>query len=155
MNKRWSPNATVAAVVPHGDRFLMVEERDRDTGATVFNQPAGHLEASETLCAAVEREVLEETRWLVEATGYLGVARYPAPNGITYLRHSFLCQPLEEISGRSLDDGIIAAHWMTLPEIEQLGQKLRSPLIVPVIQRYLDGLAASLQLVIEPPLSEP
>ena len=150
MSERWRPNATVAAVVPQGDRFLMVEERDPSSGDVVFNQPAGHLESGESLLQAVAREVLEETRWRVTVTGYLGVARYPAPNGVTYLRHSFVCLPVEVVSEAPLDDGIIAAHWMTLAEISSLGSKLRSPLIVPIVQRYLDGLTAPLALVIDP-----
>jgi 6-phosphogluconolactonase (cycloisomerase 2 family) len=37
------PHLTVAVVIEHEGRFLMVEERAAD-GATVFNQPAGHAD---------------------------------------------------------------------------------------------------------------
>lgn len=151
VNNRWRPNATVAAVIPRGDQFLMVEEIDRDTGARVFNQPAGHLDPQESLIAAVEREALEETRWEVRATGYLGVARLEAPNGITYLRHSFVCEPLREIGRLRLDDGIIAAHWMSLEDLEGEQDRLRSPLVLAVIRHFLAGMTAPLALVVDSP----
>ena len=45
----------------------------------VFNQPAGHLEAGESLADAALRETLEETGWDVELSGVLGIALYTAP----------------------------------------------------------------------------
>ena len=55
----WYPHKTVATVVEKDNRFLMVEEQS--DGKVVFNQPAGHLEAGETLFDAARRETLEET----------------------------------------------------------------------------------------------
>lgn len=146
---RWRPNATVATVVVRDNEFLMVEERDRDTGDLVLNQPAGHLEPHESLIEAAQREVLEETRWQVEISAYLGVARYPAVNGVTYLRHSFLALPVSEIRSRPLDDGIIAAHWMTRDQLARQAHRLRSPLVLAVIDLYLRGDIAPLSLVID------
>ncbi len=146
---RWRPNATVAAVITRGERYLIVEEIDRDSGRTVFNQPAGHLESGESLIAAVCREVLEETRWQVTVTGYLGVARFVASNGVTYLRHSFLAEPSREISSAALDDGIIACHWMRFEELQARSDDLRSPLVLEVIARHRAGLIAPLSLVMD------
>ena len=53
---RWAPRATVATVVFDGSRYLLVEERDKASGARVFNQPAGHLERGEGLAEAALRE---------------------------------------------------------------------------------------------------
>jgi len=53
----WKPNATVAVVVPDGDAFLMVEE---ESGAVVFNQPAGHIEERESVFDAARREALRK-----------------------------------------------------------------------------------------------
>ena len=74
--REWLPHVTVATVVEQGGRFLLVEERDKQTGDLVFNQPAGHLEAGETLAQAAVRETLEETGWNVELTAVLGI--FPA-----------------------------------------------------------------------------
>jgi hypothetical protein len=41
----WKPNVTVAAVVEHEGRFLLVEEKAE--GTLVLNQPAGHLDEGE------------------------------------------------------------------------------------------------------------
>jgi ADP-ribose pyrophosphatase YjhB (NUDIX family) len=125
----------------------MVEEYDSHTGLSVLNQPAGHLEQGETLIDAVEREVLEETRWAVTTTGYLGVARYEAPNGSTYLRHGFVCKPDMEMCERSLDVGIIAAHWMTQDQLTHSAIRLRSPLVLRAVDLYLRGAVAPLSFV--------
>ncbi len=55
----WLPHVTVAAIVERDGRFLVVEEHTAD--GLRLNQPAGHLEAGETLLQAVIRETLEET----------------------------------------------------------------------------------------------
>ncbi len=148
MPERWRPHATVAAVICDDDgRFLMVEERDSRTGLSVLNQPAGHLEQGETLIDAVEREVLEETRWAVTTTSYLGVARYESPNGSTYLRHGFVCRPEKEIPERSLDAGIIAVHWMTQDQLTHSTIRLRSPLVLRAVDLFLSGAVAPLSFV--------
>ena len=53
------PVVTVAAIVVRDGEFLFVEEETR--AGVRLNQPAGHLEAGETLIAAAMRETLEET----------------------------------------------------------------------------------------------
>ena len=149
MIKRWRPNVTVAAVVVKDDAYLMVEEHPADTERPVLNQPAGHLEEGETLLEAVHREVLEETRWEVETQGYLGVALFTAHNGTTYLRHTFLCSAVLEHSDRDLDDGIIAAHWMSFDKIERLAPIHRSHLVLEVLRPHRAGLCAPISLIIE------
>ena len=49
----WYPHVTVASVIERQGRFLLVEEQ-ADEGR-VFNQPAGHLEAGESLAEAAAR----------------------------------------------------------------------------------------------------
>jgi 8-oxo-dGTP pyrophosphatase MutT (NUDIX family) len=150
MNNRWCPNVTVAAVVVRDGEYLMVEEQPADTLSPVLNQPAGHLEPGESLLEAVRREVLEETRWDVEVTGYLGVALLRAQNGTTYLRHTFLCRALFERSDRHLDNGIIAPHWMSFDKIQSLVSMHRSHLVLEVLHQHRDGHCAPLSLITEP-----
>jgi 8-oxo-dGTP pyrophosphatase MutT (NUDIX family) len=52
------PAVTVAAVVERDGLFLLVEEETR--AGRKLNQPAGHVEAGESLPAAAARETLEE-----------------------------------------------------------------------------------------------
>ena len=146
---RWRPNATVAVVIVQDDKFLLVEEIDRVTGARVLNQPAGHLEDNESLIEAAIREVREETRWDVDITGYLGVARFIGADGLTYLRHSFLATPIAEDTTRALDEVIIATHWLSLQDVKSSDIPLRSPLVLSVIQLYLSGAIAPMSLVLD------
>lgn len=55
----FKPHVTVANVVHVNGNFLIVEEIINNK--SVWNQPAGHLEANETILAAASRELYEET----------------------------------------------------------------------------------------------
>src|SRR5512134_3735418 len=80
------PATTVATLVVRDGRFLFVEE---ETPAGIrLNQPAGHLEAGETLVAAAVRETLEETGYRVRPTALVGIYRWqaPGPAGATFVR---------------------------------------------------------------------
>jgi len=141
----WSPHTTVATVVEQDGRFLMVEETDG--GHTVFNQPAGHLDAKETLFQAAVRETLEETGWHVTLTGFLGTYVYDAPNGTTYVRHSFIARADRHDPEVALDTGIIAAHWLTPEAIQSDGFPARSPLVLKTLADYLSGRRLPLDTV--------
>jgi 8-oxo-dGTP pyrophosphatase MutT (NUDIX family) len=141
----WLPHSSVATIVEKAGLFLMVEEMD---GArTVFNQPAGHLEANETLFDAAIRETLEETQWQVELTAFLGLYHYPAPNGITYIRHCFIANALAHRPECKLDEGIIAAHWFSADTILAPDFKARSPLVTKVLRDYLSGISFPLSII--------
>lgn len=141
----WLAHSSVATIVERDGLFLMVEEID--AGRTVFNQPAGHLEEHETLFAAAVRETLEETAWHVELTALVGLYHYPAPNGVTYIRHCFAARPLRHESGRELDTGILAAHWFSADTILAPGFKARSPIVGRVLRDYLAGTRYPLSLI--------
>jgi ADP-ribose pyrophosphatase YjhB (NUDIX family) len=47
----WHPHVTVAAVIEHNGKFLLV--RDNTSSGIKLNRPAGHLEPNETLIDAV------------------------------------------------------------------------------------------------------
>lgn len=142
----WTPHATVAVVVEdkHG-RFLMVEEHS--SGRVVFNQPAGHIEEDEAIVDAAKREALEETGWDIEPEHFLGLYTYKSPaNGVTYYRFCFTGKARQHITHK-LDTGIIAAHWLSLDDIRQLGDQLRSPLVVKSIEDYRNGRRYPLDVV--------
>ena len=144
----WTPHVTVATVIEHQDRYLLVEERDKFTGAMVFNQPAGHLEPEETLAQAAIRETLEETGWEVELLGILGVALYRAPgNNITYYRTTFLGKPLCRIEDATLDPDIHMTHWLDYGQILARREQMRSPMVISDIRRHRAGTLYPLDLV--------
>jgi len=68
---RWKPNVTVAAVIEHEGRFLLVEEDTSD--GLLLNNPAGHLDPGESPIDACVREALEETGRRFTPEGFLGM----------------------------------------------------------------------------------
>lgn len=142
----FAPHVTVATVIEDNGRFLMVyEEAD---GAKVFNQPAGHLEANETLREAALRETLEETGWEVELTGTLGVHLYTSPrNNVTYCRITFIARPLKHRPELPLDEGIIGPQWLSIAELRERRNELRSPMTLEIIEQYLTGTRYPLDVI--------
>lgn len=130
------PHITVATVVHHHRKFLMV--RERTEGGDVYNQPAGHLEKGETLEQAAVRETLEETGWLVELVGILGVSHYHSKgNQTTYVRVTYSANPVKHNAHLALDHGIIEATWLSAQMLKN--KPLRSPMVLHDIDRYLTG----------------
>lgn len=134
----WKPNVTVAAVAEKNGRFLMVEEEIE--GKKVFNQPAGHLDPGESLVTAVIRETLEETAWQFKPEYLVGIYHWQNPdNGITFLRFGFSGTCTRHVADQALDKEIVRTHWMTKEEIASQGERVRSPLVMKLIDDYLAG----------------
>jgi phosphatase NudJ len=68
---RFKPSVTVAAVIEHKGKFLLVQEHTPE--GKRLNQPAGHLEQSESPMQACVREVREETARDFTPAAFLGV----------------------------------------------------------------------------------
>ncbi len=142
----WQPHITVATIVEDQGRFLLVEEMAG--GRAVFNQPAGHLEANESLLQAAVRETLEETGWEIELTAVTGIYLYTAPsNGVTYQRVCFSARPIRHLPERPLDEGIIGPRWLTRDELLAERARWRSELVLRCIDDYLGGERFSLGLI--------
>jgi len=143
---QWKPNVTVAAVVERAGAFLLVEEQTTD--GVRYNQPAGHLEAGESLVDAVIRETLEESAWRFTPNALVGVYQYPqVATGITYLRFAFAGELSDHDAGRKLDTGIMRALWMPVAEIRACRTRHRSPLLMQCVDDYLAGRRYPLQLL--------
>ncbi|MGE4260778.1 NUDIX hydrolase [Shewanella sp.] len=134
---RYRPNVTVACVIEAENRFLMVEEWIN--GAQKFNQPAGHLEANESLLMACAREVYEETGLTIQPQHLLRIDQYSASSELAFLRFTFCCQLPHCQQAIPQDRDITAAHWLDYDEICTLGTKLRSPLVAAAIDSYRSG----------------
>lgn len=149
----WSAHVTVATVVQRGDHFLLVEEYSEGFSHAVYNQPAGHVEAGETLIEAALRETLEETAWRVEITDFLGIYTYtpPAFPDKTFFRFCFLAEPLEDTQ-QALDQDIVQAVWLTFDEL-QLSARARSPLVIKAIEDARSGQKFPLSIIYEHPFS--
>ena len=175
VDERWRPSVTVAAVIEHEGRFLLVEEHTPE--GLRLNNPAGHLEPGETPQKAVVREALEETARHFVPEALLGVymARFvrprpagadeagglPAAEDITYLRFAYSGRVGEPLPGCRLDDGIVRTLWLTREEIAREAARHRSPLVMRCVDDHLAGRRHPLALVqgdgslIEPRLLSP
>lgn len=129
---------TVAAVIESDDRYLMVEEMAE--GKRVFNQPAGHLEPGECLAEAVVREVLEEAGVHFVPECLVGLYRWVNPRSEeTHLRVAFAGHLNGGDPGRTLDEPIIAPHWLSYDELVARRERLRSPLVMGCIDDHRRG----------------
>jgi 8-oxo-dGTP pyrophosphatase MutT (NUDIX family) len=139
-------SVTVAAVVEREGRFLLVEEQT-DEGVRL-NQPAGHLEADESLLAGVARETLEETAWRFTPRWLLGVYRWRHPSRrVTYVRFAFGGELQEFEQDRALDQGILRTLWLTPAELRADRTRHRSPLVLRCVEDYLAGRYHPLTLI--------
>lgn len=142
------PHITVATIVERAGKFLMV--RENSGGRLVYNQPAGHVEANESLLNAAIRETLEETAWRVNLEHLLGIYQYTSPdNGITYIRHCFIASVIEPKTEQKLDTDITEAVWISFADLERREHEMRSPLVLKVIRDYLKGINFPLGIVVE------
>ncbi|MBL8482638.1 MAG: NUDIX hydrolase [Rhodocyclaceae bacterium] len=142
----WKPNVTVAAVVERDGKFLLVEEHTPD--GLRFNQPAGHLDAGESIVAACAREALEETAHLFTPRALVGVYLWPHPAGeLTYLRFAFCGDLGPAQPERQLDTGIVRTVWLTPDEIAAQAQRMRSPLVLQCVRDYLAGQRYAMELL--------
>lgn len=129
---------TVAAVVERHNRFLFVEELV--SGREVINQPAGHVEADESLVAAVVREMLEETAWAFTPTSIVGVYLWQHPEkDDRFLRVVFAGNLGEHDAHRPLDEGILRAVWLSREDLLKRSAQLRSPMVLQAVDDYGAG----------------
>lgn len=148
--KRWGPSVTVAAVIEQQGRYLLVEEHTPE--GLRLNNPAGHLDAGESLLQAVVRETLEETAHPLTPTALLGVylARFVRPatdEEVTYLRFAFCGTVADALPDRALDTGIVRTLWLTPQELQAQAARHRSPLVMQCIADHQAGRRHPLELL--------
>ena len=154
---RWKPSVTVAAIIEHEGRYLLVEEETPE--GLKLNNPAGHLDPGEAPAEGCAREALEETTYRFTPTHLVGVylSRFqrPRPGGvledITYLRFAFTGELGAQVPGRQLDTGIVRTLWMTVEEIRASAHRHRSPLLLRCLDDHLAGKRYPLDLVYTDP----
>lgn len=140
--ERFKPSVTVAAIIEHSGKFLLVEEMTPE--GLKLNNPAGHLDAGESLVQACIRETLEETARHFTPTHLLGIymSRFQRPsNGddITYLRFAFCGSVGDAVIGQALDTPIVRTLWMSVEEIRSSTTQHRSPMLLRCVEDYLAG----------------
>lgn len=140
----FKPHVTVACVVHAAGKFLVVEETIN--GKALWNQPAGHLEADETLVQAAKRELWEETGIRAEPQQFIRMHHWIAPDKTPFLRFLFAIELDEMCATEPHDRDIDRCLWVTAEEILQAAN-LRSPLVAESIRSWQRGERYPLALV--------
>jgi len=142
------PIISVATVVERDGVFLFVEETVKSR--LVINQPAGRLEAGESLVNAAVREALEETGWHVEPLGLVGIYRWTSEReDKAYVRVCFFGRALQHDAQRPLDRGIERVVWLDHAALLQRTHDLRTPLVMRCVDDYLAGRRFPLDLLVD------
>ncbi|AUQ25654.1 NUDIX hydrolase [Dickeya zeae] len=140
----FKPHVTVACVVQAEGHFLVVEEEINHR--LLWNQPAGHLEADETLIQAAQRELFEETGIRAMPQHFLQLHQWIAPDSTPFLRFSFTIDLPERLPTTPHDSDILCCHWLKPEEILQ-ASCLRSPLVAASLHCYQRGQRYPLDLL--------
>lgn len=140
MNKEFSIHITVAAIIEHNNKFLLVT--DNTSKGLKLNQPAGHVEADESIINATIREVKEETGLDFNPEKISGIYLAKLDQHNSYLRFCFsgsITGDIDNPKPTTDDDGVIEAKWYSFEEIKNNQDKIRSPLVMQGLNDYLAG----------------
>jgi 8-oxo-dGTP pyrophosphatase MutT (NUDIX family) len=161
MAERWKPSVTVAAIASRRrdgagahDEYLIVEEETPE--GLRLNNPAGHLDPSESPAEGAAREALEETARTFVPDRLVGVylSRFERPatgEDVTYLRFAFAGSAGPADPARRLDEGIVRTLWMTLDELRASRDRHRSSLVLRCVEDAAAGCSVPLDRVVTEP----
>ncbi|AFJ47459.1 NUDIX hydrolase [Shimwellia blattae] len=140
----FKPHVTVACLVQAQGKFLVVEETIN--GKATWNQPAGHLEANETLVEAASRELWEETGIRAVPQQFVRMHQWIAPDNTPFLRFLFVIDLDAPLPTTPHDSDIDRCLWLD-PQIILEADNLRSPLVAESIRCYLESPRYPLEML--------
>jgi 8-oxo-dGTP diphosphatase len=111
--------ACVGAVVLDRRGRLLLVRRANEPGRGLWSVPGGRVEAGESVTAAVEREVREETGLAVRAGAEVGRVRVPGP-GVVYDVVDLACALLDPQATPVAGDDADAATFADAADLERL-----------------------------------
>lgn len=148
MTVRFKPSSTVALIIEHDNKLLLVEELD-EFGKKVIGFPAGHVDANENILDAAIREAKEETSLDVELIDIVGIYDY-ARESATTLRFLFRAKAKEiptKLEPSDPDGDIIEIKWLSIDEIKACKDSWRTRLVGYNLNDYIEGISFPLSLI--------
>ncbi|MGN0894612.1 MAG: NUDIX domain-containing protein [Succinivibrio sp.] len=150
MSQRFKPYATVALIIEHKGKFLIVEEYNEDQdNRLVFGNPCGHIDAKETIEQAAVREGHEETGCDIELVSLVSISDYVKDNETIY-RFCFeakLKNYTDSMDPDDPDNEILAVKWYTKEEIYNGRENWRTRLVGQNFDAYFAGQRYPLSLI--------
>jgi 8-oxo-dGTP diphosphatase len=110
----------VGAVVFDSTGRLLVVRRGHEPAAGTWSLPGGRIEAGESLPAAVQREVLEETGLHVVVGTVVGSVELPATDGVVFDVTDFKAAVVGDVDALRAGDDATDVAWVTREELEAL-----------------------------------
>ncbi len=137
-----APRVAAGAVVIHQDKVLLVL-RGQDPNKGVWAIPGGRIELGESLQAAAEREVLEETGLRVQAGEIIYTfdrIEYDAAGKVKYhfVIIDMLAQALDPTQTLIPADDVVDAGWFTRADIETSNLPV-SDITLALLQKIMNG----------------
>jgi 8-oxo-dGTP diphosphatase len=111
--------ACVGAVVLDSRGRLLLVRRGHEPGRGLWSVPGGRVEPGESVAAAVEREVREETGLAVRAGAEVGRVRVPGP-GVVYDVVDLACTLLDPGATPVAGDDADAVTFADAADLERL-----------------------------------
>lgn len=149
MTQRFRPFLTVALIIEHEGRFLMVEEF-QETGEPCFGTPAGHVEARESILEAAIREGREECGCEIVPEGIVDICDY-VKEGETIIRFTFKAHlknnDPSEVKVADPDGDIAGIRWYSKEEIYANKAAWRTRLIGHNFDAYFRGQLYPLSMI--------
>ncbi len=132
----------VGGIIKNSDnKYLLIRER-KEKYYGMYNIPAGHLEENELLIDGAKREIKEETGYTVDVKGIVQIG-----DTEKFTSFIFYCEIISEQESYNSDE-ILSIEWLSLDEINNIADQLRSPeLILDAIKRVEDKKAYSLDII--------
>lgn len=110
----------VGAVVFDAEGRLLVVRRRNPPAAGRWSIPGGRVESGESLPAAAEREVAEETGLRVRAQEVMGRVKIPATNSDVYDVTDYLATLIDESGEPVAGDDAAEVAWVSRPQLTRM-----------------------------------
>ncbi len=115
MSRKIPVTLTNMCMIRDGSRVLVQDRRDPEWPGIIF--PGGHVESGESFCAAVIREVKEETGLTIEHPRLRGLKEWENADGSRYI---VLFYESDTFSGQLRDSDEGPVFWVELSDLPAL-----------------------------------